>query len=497
MAKKNYTLGGEAVEESYIYQSPLTIKAALASDAASRLSIHLRPAPPEPSPGEPGKRPGELFFSQDGAGSQRVVVSLGLKEKCSADAYRQAGGVLGKWLQEFNVSQADLDLAQFDTDEIPGSMAAFLEGLYLGSYQFRRWKKQEQPAPTSTIFLHNSQNAGHLENQLGRIAVITNAVNLAREWSHEPANVINPVTLAGRVQKLAEASGLKCSILDDASLAEMKAEGILSVGKGSKTPARLILLEYDGHGDRAGAQPVVIVGKAITFDSGGYSIKGTDHIQGMKYDKCGGVAVAAILSAAAQLQLKTPLIGVIAAAENMISANSYRPDDILTTLAGKTVEVVSTDAEGRLVLADALTYAQRMAPHPRAIIDLATLTGGVLVALGRVRAGLMANNQSLAQQLIEAGERTHERLWRLPLDDDYLQAIKGDDADLKNSGGREGASILGGIFLKQFVGDNIPWAHIDVAGVAFLPKDEPYSPKGATGFGVRLVLDFLENLPQQ
>jgi leucyl aminopeptidase len=181
---------------------------------------------------------------------------------------------------------------------------------------------------------------------------------------------------------------------------------------------------------------------------------------------------------------------VIAAAENMVSQFAYRPDDIITTLSKKTVEIVSTDAEGRLVLADALTYAQQHY-QPKEIIDLATLTGGVVVALGRVRAGLMTNRSDLANALIASGERTWERLWQLPLDDEYLQATKGDDADLKNSGGREGHAILGGIFLKQFVDDSIPWAHLDIAGLADSPKDLPYSPKGATGFGVRLLIDYL------
>jgi leucyl aminopeptidase len=239
---------------------------------------------------------------------------------------------------------------------------------------------------------------------------------------------------------------------------------------------------------------VVLVGKAITFDTGGYSIKNTEGIVGMKYDKCGGVDVLATLQAVAALQLDIPVVGIISAAENMISGDAYRPDDIITTLSGKTVEIISTDAEGRLVLADALTYAQRTY-QPQAIIDLATLTGGVVTALGRVRAGLMSNNDDLASDLFSAGEQTGERLWRLPLDEEYSKAMKGEDADLKNSGGREGHAILGGAFLKAFVADDVPWAHLDIAGVAETNKELPYSPKGATGFGIRLLLQFLENIP--
>ncbi|RPJ41247.1 MAG: leucyl aminopeptidase, partial [Chloroflexi bacterium] len=317
------------------------------------------------------------------------------------------------------------------------------------------------------------------------------AVKMARDLSHEPANIINPLTLSERAQQVAQQAGLKLQILDDQQLAEMGAGAILAVGQGSQTGPCMIILEYAGQ--EPGASPVVLVGKAITFDTGGYSIKSTEGIVGMKYDKCGGVDVLAALQAAAALKLKTPLVGIIAAAENMISAEAYRPDDIITTLNGKTVEIISTDAEGRLVLADALAYAQKEY-QPRAVIDLATLTGGVVTALGKVRAGLLSNNDELSAALFAAGEKTGERLWRLPLDEEYSQKMKGDDADLKNSGGREGHCILGGAFLKAFVADDIPWAHLDIAGVADTDKDLPYSPKGATGFGIRLLIEYLENL---
>ena len=197
--------------------------------------------------------------------------------------------------------------------------------------------------------------------------------------------------------------------------------------------------------------------------------------------------------AAARLGLKKPLVGIIAAAENMISGGAYRPNDIVRALNGKTIEIISADAEGRLVLCDALGYAQKEY-QPRAMIDLATLTGGVVVALGSFRAGIMANNDTLAEALSASGEKTYERLWRLPLDDEYVDLIKGDDSDLKNIGVRKATAITGGIFLKQFVSDDIPWAHIDIAGVADTEKDLPYCPKGATGFGVRLLMDYLSTL---
>jgi leucyl aminopeptidase len=204
--------------------------------------------------------------------------------------------------------------------------------------------------------------------------------------------------------------------------------------------------------------------------------------------------VLGIMKAVAELRPVFPVVGVVAAAENMVSAQAYRPNDIIRSLSGKTIEIISTDAEGRLVLADALAYASRQY-QPRALIDLATLTGGIVVALGKVRAGLMSNNDALADRLFSAGERTHERVWRMPLDEDYADLIQGDDSDLRNSSAERGAHpIVGGIFLKQFVPDDIPWAHLDIAGPAMTEKDLPYCPKGATGFGVRLLLDYILSL---
>jgi len=215
---------------------------------------------------------------------------------------------------------------------------------------------------------------------------------------------------------------------------------------------------------------------------------------GMKYDKAGGAAVLGVMQAAAALRLPISLVAIVAAAENMVSAEAYRPNDIIKTMSGKTIEIISTDAEGRVVLSDALTYAHTYYA-PRAIIDVATLTGGIVVALGNVRAGLMSNQDALAADLLAAGERAHERLWRMPLDDEYFELIKGDDSDFKNSSGkREAHPIVGGIFLKQFVPDQVPWAHLDIAGPATTEKELPYCPKGATGFGVRLLVEYLEGL---
>jgi leucyl aminopeptidase len=482
------------MDNTLTYQRKLKIETCPSEQATAALILSVSPAPEKPYPGSPSKQVGDIVVIEKSDRTHEIVVSIGDPQKAILDTYRQAGGSAAHWLKKSGAVEAILNAGSFPEADVAHTLSAFLEGLFLGSFEFIHYKEQSPEAPVDICLkVCGAQNSLDLQALIDRAAAVTAAVDLAREWAHEPANVINPVTLAERVQNLAQQKNLRCTVLDDQELSKMNAGGIFSVGKGSKTGPRMIILEYPGSAPQKDAQPVVLVGKAITFDSGGYSMKDPNNMQGMKYDKCGGVNVAAILQAAADLKLATPIVGIICAAENMVSSEAYRPDDILTTLSGKTVEIITTDAEGRLVLCDGLTYAQQQY-HPKAIIDMATLTGGVVTALGRVRAGMFTNNAALGQALIAAGAATQERLWELPLDEDYFQAIKGDEADLKNSGGREGHPIMGGIFLKQFVSDEIPWAHLDIAGVADTPKDLPYSPKGATGFGVRLLLNYLENL---
>ncbi len=473
-------------------ERPSLIKIAIAdrNQSLGSLRIEFNEAPPSPTLGSVSSQVGEVMLSQAATGHSTLLVSLGKSDTVTPEIFRQAGGGLARWLLKSGVDTADLNVDMVLTRG-QEYLSALLEGILLGAYRFSQYKNTKETPQSSSILLRATQSG--LEFLLEKVNKVCSAVNLARDWSHEPANVINPITLAERVRSLAETDGITVKVIDDVELAKMGAGGILNVGKGSPTPSRMIVMEYAGSSPAPDARPVILIGKAITFDSGGYSLKSTDSIKGMKYDKCGGTAVAAMLHLASQLKLRNPIIGIISAAENMVSGDAYRPDDIIRMLSGKTVEIVTTDAEGRLVLADAIAYAQSTY-QPLAMIDLATLTGGVVVSLGHVRAGLMSNNDELAAQLFSAGEKTHERLWRLPLDEDFEKQIKGDDADIKNSGGREGHCILGGIFLKQFVADDVPWAHLDIAGVAETEKDLPYCTTGATGFGIRLLLEYLENL---
>ncbi|MCG3132603.1 MAG: Cytosol aminopeptidase [Phycisphaerae bacterium] len=436
-------------------------------------------------------------------GRQGLALCLGPKEKSRTDTFRCAGGMLAKWLGKHEIASAALDLTAEPVRGQSDRQTALLEGFLLGAFRFDL--RKSNPAKRRAISLEvvvEKIGSEHRE-MLRRVEAVCAGVNLARAWAHEPPNVIRPVTLAQRIVPWAKRCGLACRVLDERELARIGAGAILAVGQGSDSPPRLIVLEHRGasggraRGAKAGragkpSSPVVLIGKAITFDTGGYTLKDRVGMVGMKYDKCGGMAVLGAMQAVAALKLRLPVVGIIAAAENMISGGAYRPNDIIPTMSGKTVEIISADAEGRLVLADALTYAQREYA-PRCMINLATLTGGVSVALGNLRAGLMGNNDALCGGLFACGERAHERLWRLPLDDEYFDLIAGDDSDFKNSAERLAHAIVGGIFLKQFVDAKIPWAHLDIAGTAHVDRDQPYCPKGATGFGVRLLLEYLQN----
>ena len=459
--------------------------------AKEHQGIHfiLTSAPKDITPDTAGKDVGEVRFNP---AEQKATVSLGAKDKINLETFRRAGGAIAKWTTKNKVTSAGIETASFSDFALAPEQIAFAlaEGLLLGSFRFDRLKsKKDEPTPATISFLNES-----FASTLAQATIICDAANLTRAWAHEPANVINPVTLAERVQELAKEVGLKCTVLDDNQLTDMGAGAIVAVGQGSQTPSRLIVLEYQPPAGKEAAQPVALVGKAITFDTGGYSIKTTMGMVGMKYDKCGAMAVIGTMVAAAKLKLGTPIVGVLAASENMISNVAYRPNDILKTLSGKTVEIISTDAEGRLVLCDALAYAQQTF-KPRVMIDLATLTGGVVTALGSTRAGLFSNRDDVANALFKAGEQTHERLWRLPLDDEYFEIIKSTDADMKNSAGVAKASpIVGATFLKQFVNDETPWAHLDIAGVSDWDSEMPYCPAGASGFGVRLLVEYLRGL---
>lgn len=442
--------------------------------------------------GAVGDEPGQLgHTTRSGAFRRIVVISLGTADKLNAHRIRTAGAAAARWLMAERVKQATLWVDGLASCGVDQATAEWAGGMVLGGFRFAEHKEPEENAvATARIFVRSGQ-AGHVARTLPQIrdsVTLAKAVNYTRRLAHEPGNIINPATLASQARSLARVAKLKCTVLDVPQLKRLRMNGLLAVGMGATPGPCLIRLDY-----RAAPQArknTVLVGKAVTFDTGGYSIKPAAGLEGLKYDKCGGMTVLGVLKAAADLKLRCNLVGIIAAAENAISDRAYRPGDILTMMSGKTVEVTNTDAEGRLVLADALWYAQKNC-KPTEIIDIATLTGGVNVALGKVAAGLMSNDDTLSADLGECGRRTHERLWRLPLWDDYRELIRGSDSDLKNSAGKRDAhAIVGGMFLKEFVNDDMPWAHLDIAAVATC---ENGNAKSATGFGVRLLVEYLRS----
>ncbi|MBV9463797.1 MAG: leucyl aminopeptidase [Verrucomicrobiae bacterium] len=374
-----------------------------------------------------------------------------------------------------------------------GADAGTLVGLaaYRAAYSFRQYLAKgpnddtdEAPSPEVTIY----GAAG--SSPLKEINALGAAIDYARQIANQPPNVLHPDTLADEAAKLGKKHKLQVTVWDEHRLEKEGFGGILAVGSGSIHAPRFIRIDYQG--GKKGAAPICVVGKAITFDSGGISIKPSDRMDEMKFDKCGGVAVLGILDAVASLRLKHNVIGLIASAENLPSATSYRPGDLVKNLGGKYIEVLNTDAEGRIVLSDALVYACKL--KPRAIVDLATLTGACIVALGSEAAGLLGNDAKLLQALQKAGDRVGERLWPMPLFAEFEEKVKSDVGYVKNTAGREGGTCTAAAFLKAFVDDGVPWAHLDIAGTAWTTKDEGHRPKGATAFGVAAIVEWLRGL---
>jgi len=415
-----------------------------------------------------------------------LLVGLGKRTEFNLEKLRRATGNAVKRLRDLGLDRAGIQL-QPDT---PAALQAVVEAAILAGYQFTEFKAEE-PGKLKTLTICVKTDLAAAKQVVQRAQIIAESVNYTRAIANLPGNVVYPAVLAERARVLADEFNLACLVFDKAALEKDGFGGLLAVGGGSSRDPHLIVLEYKG--GPADQPPVAVVGKAITFDTGGISIKPSDKMEEMKFDKSGGCAVLGILRAAALLQLPVNLLGVIAAAENMPSATSYRPGDIVTSYRGDdargiTIEVVNTDAEGRVVLGDAIVYARQRGAQ--AIVDFATLTGGCVVALGNLAAGLFSTDAGLADQIQAAGERTGERCWPLPLWPEYRDKIKSDVADHKNTGGREASAIGGAVFLEKYAG-KVPWAHVDIAGTANTTEDRPFLAKGATGFGVRLMLDVL------
>jgi leucyl aminopeptidase len=414
-----------------------------------------------------------------GKGAAEIFCGLGMKKECTSAAVRAAAARGIRKALELKRGKVSFI--------VPAEWRAGIEGVLLGAYSFVKYKS-DKPAPLAAL-----ECVGHgiSLRQVRAVEALCTAVSYARDLVNENASVMTPPRLAQEARALARRAGLRCIVLDEKDIAAKGLRLLAAVGQASATPPRLIFLEY--RGDGSSKKTTAIVGKGITFDSGGQNLKPTGHIETMRLDMAGAAAVLGTMKAIAALRPKINIIGCIAAAHNAIGRDAYFPGDIYPSFAGKTVEVCSTDAEGRLVLADAIAYCVRRF-KPARIIDLATLTGGILSALGELVAGMFSNDDRLSEALFFSGEASGERLWRFPLYKEYRESIKSDCADLRNlskfTKGYAG-SITGAAFIQEFVGE-VPWAHLDIAGTAW-NEGEPRGevPRYATGFGVRLMVDYL------
>lgn len=444
-----------------------------------------------------GRPKQSLLLYPRGAAEPRRLLLLGLgkRDAVSAEGVRQAAALAVQKAHELQLAALTMGFAS-STALAPALVGqAFAEGAELGAYRYLRYRtglSDEQRHRVEQLTLLVADGAAPVEAGVAVGQATARGVALARDLANGPPNDITPAALGEAAVELGGRLGLRVTVLNKAELTAQGFGGILAVGHGSANDPRFIVME---HGAKAEGQPTIcLVGKGITFDTGGISIKPAESMDNMKMDMGGAAAVFGAMQAVGELKLPLHVVGIVCAAENMPSDRAYRPGDILTTLSGKTVEVLNTDAEGRIVLADGLFYAQRY--EPAAIVDLATLTGAIMVALGPHAIGMMGNNQELADRLSRAGENSAERVWQLPLWDEYRDTMKSEIADLKNTGPRYGGAINAAGFLAAFVGD-YPWAHLDIAGTAWVDRPvKPYQYRGATGIGVRLLTELLRSYVQ-
>ncbi len=418
-----------------------------------------------------------------------VLIGLGEKKELTLEKYRRAAAAGAKRSRAMKAQTIAFELPANLRDK-ENSFLAFVEGAYLSLYRYDKFlsKKKDDDVDVEELVFVSSDPAltATATRVLAKAQILCEATCFVRDLQNSPANELYPETLAKAAKESADKCGFTASILDEYEIKELGMGGVIGVSQGSARPPRFIILEYGS----SSKKPVVLVGKGVTFDTGGISIKPSAGMAEMKMDMSGAAAVLGTFEAVSRLKMPVHIVGLIPAVENMPSGTSIRPGDILRHYNGKTSEVDNTDAEGRLILADALAYAEKF--KPSAVIDLATLTGACVVALGHFATGMMGNDNTLLKALKMAGEHTYERVWRLPMFDEYEKLIKSDVADVKNVGGRWAGAITAAWFLRKFIG-NYKWVHLDIAGTAILEEDLDYAPRGGSGVGVRLLTEFLKN----
>ena len=415
-----------------------------------------------------------------------VMVGLGKREEFNTEKAREISGKTAAYMKDNSINEFSFLL--FDELEPYDSAYSVVEGVKLSLYSFTEFKTQnleETKSIKQLTLVADGNNFIEIDNAIKEALIVTDAVYYVRDLQNKPSNIITPTYLAKEAISLSKKFNIKCAVLEKKDMQKLNMGGILAVNKGSDSPPKFIVLDYNN-----GKDTICFVGKGITFDSGGISLKPSQDMDEMKFDMSGGAVVLGIIQAAARLGLKLRIIGIIPATENLPGGSAYKPGDIIKLHNGKTAEIINTDAEGRLILADALAYSKRFNPH--AVIDFATLTGACVVSLGDVYTGLFCNDDDLANDLIKAGEKSGESLWRLPLNDKYKEYIKSNIADLKNCGPKEGGAITAAVFLKDFV-ECKKWAHLDIAGTAWTKNNKDIlKPHGGTGIGVKLAIEFLK-----
>ena len=428
----------------------------------------------------------------EGNAKRILIAGLGKKEEITNDTIRFVSGKIAQKARELKVNEFAIITPPSLLADQTTSVSQIVEGAKMSLYEFDKFKTEKtNSSPDLTIIAPKSNK---ITQAIKTSEIIAEGTIFTKSIANLPPNECTPTTLANFAKIISKKNKMKCNIISKAELKTRGFGGITAVGQGSKNEPKLIILEHN-NGPK-NEKPIVLVGKAVTFDTGGISLKPGEKMDEMKFDKCGGCTVIGIMKTISELKLPINVVGIVPSVENMPGGESYRPGDIIKLYSGKTAEILNTDAEGRLILADAISFGEKKY-SPKAIIDFATLTGACIIALGTNVAGMVSNNEKLTQQIMESSKRTSEDIWELPLTDDYMDMIKSDVADMRNIGiGRAAGTITAAAFLRKAV-EKTPWLHLDIAGVAWTQvatKDKPYNPKGATGFGVRLITDYLQNI---
>ncbi len=423
-----------------------------------------------------------------------LLLGLGKKKDVTLDRVRQAMGTAFKKVRQTGAETFSVPVIATDTVKAPASdiAQAMVEGAMLGGYRFTHYRSdKEEPSKdirTMTLLANRANQVSDMKTGIRRGEASAKATSFARDLCNHPANVMTPSRVVQEAQNIAKDVSVKVTVLERKDQQKLGMGGMLGVSQGSQEPPKFIILEYSG--GRKKDRPVVLVGKTVTFDSGGISLKPSENMEQMKADMTGGAEVLGAVRAAAQLRLRVNVVGILPATENMPGGRATKPGDILRMLNGKTVEVQNTDAEGRLILADGLAYAARF--NPQCIVDIATLTGACIVALGQFAIGMLGNDDALKADLRKAGEQAGERVWEMPLWEEYFEQLKSDVADMRNIGGRGGGMITAGMFLSKFAGE-CPWVHLDIASTDWSSSERPYISKGPTAIGTRLLVQWLIN----